>query len=233
MEPGRAKAGMKINVIKDGPYRVAGGIPLSTGAIGVNEARESVEWIAVSDEATVAPYFLCRCGHSANKPFCDGSHSTAGFDGTETASHGSYDEQADQLGGPSLTLKDARGLCAGARFCDRAGTVWATVGEIADAADRAAFVNQVGQCPSGRLVVRDSVTGETLEPDMAPSIVLVEDPSEGVRGPVWVRGGISITSADGSTYEVRNRVTLCRCGASANKPFCDGSHFQAAETAKE
>ena len=91
----------------------------------------------------------------------------------------------------------------------------------------------IGQCPSGRLVVRDSVTGETLEPDLAPSIVLVEDPSEGVRGPVWVRGGISITSADGSTYEVRNRVTLCRCGASANKPFCDGSHFQAAETAKE
>jgi CDGSH-type Zn-finger protein len=39
-----------------------------------------------------------------------------------------------------------------------------------------------------------------------------------------VRGGIAITSADGYTYEVRNRVTLCRCGHSKNKPFCDGTH---------
>ena len=177
-------------------------------------------------ELEAGDHYWCACGLSKKQPFCDGSHATAGFDGTETASRASYDEQADQLSGPVLTLNDARGLCAGARFCDRAGTVWTTVGEISDAADRAAFVSQVGQCPSGRLVARDSVTGETLEPDFRPSIVLVEDPSEGVRGPVWVRGGLSVIASDGSTYEVRNRVTLCRCGASANKPFCDGSHFQ-------
>jgi CDGSH-type Zn-finger protein len=35
---------------------------------------------------------------------------------------------------------------------------------------------------------------------------------------------IAVTSADGRDYEVRNRVTLCRCGSSRNKPFCDGSH---------
>jgi hypothetical protein len=121
----------------------------------------------------------------------------------------------------------ARGLCAGARFCDRAGTVWTTVGEISGAEERAAFVDQVGQCPSGRLVAYDANTGEALEPELPPSIVLVEDPSEGVRGPLWVRGGIEIVGADGTSYETRNRVTLCRCGASANKPFCDGSHFQA------
>jgi CDGSH-type Zn-finger protein len=47
---------------------------------------------------------------------------------------------------------------------------------------------------------------------------------EKVQRPIWVRGGICIESADGTPYEVRNRVTLCRCGASANKPFCDGQH---------
>ena len=36
-----------------------------------------------------------------------------------------------------------------------------------------------------------------------------------------------VTVADGERYEVRNRVTLCRCGASANKPFCDGAHGDA------
>ena len=51
---------------------------------------------------------------------------------------------------------------------------------------------------------------------------LEDDP---VLGPV-VRGGIPITAADGFQYELRNRVALCRCGASQNKPFCDGTHAQ-------
>ena len=52
----------------------------------------------------------------------------------------------------------------------------------------------------------------------------MQDPHESVSGPISVRGGIVIESADGREYEVRNRVTLCRCGQSSNKPFCDGSH---------
>jgi len=39
-----------------------------------------------------------------------------------------------------------------------------------------------------------------------------------------VRGGVRVVAADGEDYEVRNRQTLCRCGQSQNKPFCDGSH---------
>jgi CDGSH-type Zn-finger protein len=40
-----------------------------------------------------------------------------------------------------------------------------------------------------------------------------------------VKGGVPVESADGTVYEVRNRVTLCRCGKSTNKPFCDGTHI--------
>ena len=80
-------------------------------------------------------------------------------------------------------------------------------------------------CPSGRLVVRDRHTGTELEPDLEPSIGIVADPTRSVDGPIWVRGGIAIVAGDGQTYEVRNRVTLCRCGASRNKPFCDASHL--------
>src|ERR1700760_4620647 len=123
MEPARA-ARMKINIVKNGPYRVAGGVPLSVQAIGVDAAGEAVEWTAEGDVATSGPYFLCRCGQSANKPFCDGSHSTTGFDGTETASRTAYDDQAGRIEGPAVVLSDAESLCAGARFCDRAGTVW-------------------------------------------------------------------------------------------------------------
>jgi hypothetical protein len=46
------------------------------------------------------------------------------------------------------------------------------------------------------------------------------------HGLLWVRGGIPVVSADGKPYTVRNRLTLCRCGKSRNKPFCDGSHVQ-------
>jgi hypothetical protein len=74
------------------------------------------------------------------------------------------------------------------------------------------------------LVAVDLETGEDIEPVFEPSIGLVEDTARGVSGPLWVRGGIPIVAADGETYEVRNRVTLCRCGRSSNKPYCDGAH---------
>lgn len=60
--------------------------------------------------------------------------------------------------------------------------------------------------------------GERLEPALPVSIGVVRD------GPLLVRGGIEIMGADGEAYEVRNRVTLCRCGRSGSKPFCDGTH---------
>jgi len=51
-----------------------------------------------------------------------------------------------------------------------------------------------------------------------------QDTAKEISGPLWGRGGIPVIGADGVTYEVRNRVALCRRGASSNKPFCDGSH---------
>ena len=44
------------------------------------------------------------------------------------------------------------------------------------------------------------------------------------NGPYVVRGGATITDAEGNTFEVKDTVALCRCGQSSNKPFCDGTH---------
>jgi hypothetical protein len=123
-----------------------------------------------------------------------------------------------------LALTDAEPLCAFARFCDRDGKVWNSVSQALTPSAREAFAHQVGQCPSGRLVAWDLATRKPVEPPLPPSIVLIEDPQKGVSGPVWVRGGIQVIAANGSAYEIRNRVTLCRCGQSSNKPFCDGTH---------
>jgi len=78
----------------------------------------------------------------------------------------------------------------------------------------------------GRLVLTHRATGEGIEPDLAPSIAVIEYPAKGEHGPLWVRGGIPVVSAHGRPYTVRNRLTLCRCGRSRNKPFCDGSHVK-------
>ena len=43
------------------------------------------------------------------------------------------------------------------------------------------------------------------------------------NGPMRVNGPMSITLADGSVVE-KEGATFCRCGLSANKPFCDGTH---------
>jgi hypothetical protein len=84
-------------------------------------------------------------------------------------------------------------------------------------------VQEVGDCPAGRLVLHDK-SGLAVEPEFEPSIGVVFDPTINGIGPLWVRGGIPIEAADGYVYEIRNRVTLCRCGKSLNKPFCDGKH---------
>jgi CDGSH-type Zn-finger protein len=219
----RPADGMKITITQDGPYLVEGSVPIARQTIVADGAGNSVEWRTGQEIATTTSYALCRCGQSANKPFCDDSHLRVGFDGTETASRDSYRIQATRQDGPTLALTDAQSLCAFARFCDVAGQVWSLVERGGSEASRLA-AQEAGLCPSGRLVAWDRETGKALEPDLDPSIGIVEDPAEGVAGPIWVRGGIPISGADGQTYEVRNRVTLCRCGASKNKPFCDASH---------
>ena len=45
-----------------------------------------------------------------------------------------------------------------------------------------------------------------------------------MAAPCGCAGGIELTGADGKPYEIRNRMTLCRCGRSENKPFCNGAH---------
>lgn len=218
-----------ITITKDGPYLVRGAVPLANQHIvpDPNEPNDSLEWKEGASFPLQESYALCRCGQSAKKPYCDGTHRKVGFDGTETASRQPFDAQAKVYDGPALALKDAEPLCAAARFCHPEGSVWNLVRKTADARARALVIHEAGHCPSGRLVAVERATGEALEPEHAPSLGLVQDTSNAVSGPIWVRGGIAVVSADGTTYEVRNRVTLCRCGQSGNKPFCDGSHIAA------
>jgi CDGSH-type Zn-finger protein len=215
---------VSIAVSKDGPYIVSGHVTLTEQVIGANARGESVQWQQSEAYRVSAKFALCRCGHSNTPPFCDGTHGKVRFDGTEIAVRTPYTAQAATFDGPALALLDARHLCADARFCDPNGKVWNQVAHTDDPQVRSTFLRQVHDCPAGRLTAFDKAAGKAIDSDVPVSIGLVEDPTQECSGPIWLRGGIPLTSADGYRYEVRNNATLCRCGASKNKPFCDGSH---------
>jgi CDGSH-type Zn-finger protein len=215
-----------IKITKNGPYIVDGALPLAKEIIVSDKNGDSMGYKREKKYSISGEYALCRCGASKNKPFCDGSHQKNFFDGTETAGKKEYLLQCEKIKGPDLELDDLPELCARARFChDQQSDVWNNTEQSDDPKAKDEAIRQACLCPAGRLVARDKNSNKIIEPELKQEIGLIEDPQAKASGPVWVKGGIEIVSADGKKYETRNRVTLCRCGKSQNKPFCDGCHI--------
>lgn len=201
-----------ITVRANGPYVVTDA-PVSRRRIVASEQGESQAWETTADLDTPDTVFLCRCGGSSNKPFCDGTHATNGFVADDVTS-GTYAERSKSIGG---TVRDDRSVCVHAGFCTNKVTNAWKLAKLDDDAARAQVLAMVDLCPSGALTYED-------EPALPAAVAVVDD------GPLWVTGGVPITTADGATMEKRNRVTLCRCGQSASKPLCDGTHKEAGFT---
>lgn len=221
------KQKISIQVLKGGPYIVSGALPLSKEIIRCGADGQPEKWAKAGKLPGKKTCALCRCGESSGKPYCDGSHAKSRFAGTETASRKSFAECAQVTKGGAIDLLDVPELCAGMRFCHSGGGTWNLASRSADPKCKKLAIKEACNCASGRLVARDKKTGKAIEQRLKQSISLVEDPQANVSGPLWVKGGVPIISCDGKQYEIRNRVTLCRCGKSTNKPFCDGSHIAA------
>lgn len=221
----RENSGFRIVINASGPYLVLGGVPLIRRYPAKTVYGEPVEWDAVGVDGFDIPvegaYELCRCGHSKNMPFCDRTHQEIGFEGELKGDRRLSAERRKTFPGSGFKITDDGILCAGTGFCGtRLTRVWKMIERSEDPEVRARILRMVENCPSGRLVAWTE-DGQAMEPVYRPSIAVVPD------GPLWVRGGIAIEAPDGFVYEVRNRMTLCRCGHSRNMPFCDGSHEQA------
>ena len=111
----------KVRIMKNGPYLVSGGAPLSVQEMLVDDEGQCHGWKEGEKYPSKENYSICRCGQSKTPPFCDGTHKEVHFDGTEKATHDSYLERCEEIVGPGLKLTDAKDLCARARFCHRAG----------------------------------------------------------------------------------------------------------------
>ena len=96
---------------------------------------------------------------------------------------------------------------------------------------RSLVIAMIERCPSGALTYRIEADGPEIEPDLPQQIaVTTEITSHGpIVGPLWVTGNVPIERSDGQPFETRNRVTLCNCGHSCNKPLCDGTHRDKAQ----
>jgi CDGSH-type Zn-finger protein len=196
-----------IEIETDGPYLVKGLSRL-----------EKPSGEALPAEPVMA---LCRCGDSGNKPFCDGTHAVNDFSGRNQADQ-AKDRRKDYAG-KGVTIHDNRSLCAHAAHCtERLPAVYRQKQRPwidPDGAEVQAVVESVRACPSGALSY--SLGGaEHRDQERGPAIRLERDGPYQVTGSVDLRG--ELRWGEGAS---REHYTLCRCGASRNKPFCDGSHW--------
>lgn len=216
----------RIVIADSGPYLVTGKPVLTRRAQAESIHGEPLEWDLVgaedADYHERERFALCRCGQSSKKPYCDGTHAKFEFDGALTADRGPGAERRKTIAGEGMTMTDDPTLCSDAGFCGtRHAKVWGMMAATGDPEIRERAKRMVANCPSGRLVFSLEEGGEPVEPEYLPSIATIEN------GPLWVRGGIEVEAPDGHVYELQNRMTLCRCGQSKNKPFCDGGHKNA------
>ena len=180
------------------------------------------ECFAVSGEARGGCLYS-----AATHPFCDGTHKQ-GFDGTETARTDRASLRVFTYKGPGLTVKKDSSLCMQSGFCVLRNT---SVSELAygsiDHAKRDRAIKMVHDCPSSSLTCRlPDDPDHDLEPEFPMQIAeTIEITSYGpIRAPIFVMGYLPIERSDGVPFLRMNRVTLCTCGGSRNKPLCDGTH---------
>ena len=164
--------------------------------------------------------YLCRCGGSKNKPFCDGTHNTNGFTGAQEPDH--VPDKRENYQGDGITIHDNRGLCAHAARCtDNLKTVFRLGTEPwidPKGASNDEIIKVITMCPSGALSY--SIDGnEHSERGGEPQVILAPN------GPFVFIGGADLEGAELMEGGTLDHFDLCRCGKSKNKPFCSGAHW--------
>jgi CDGSH-type Zn-finger protein len=209
----------QIKCRTDGPYVLNDLIPRTVDYVQNQQGERYTRTVSAS---------LCRCGASKNKPFCDGSHRKIGFTDENTADK-SLDKRKDYVG-KHITVHYNRALCSASERCVKGlPTVFKSKGDpwiIPDADELDKIIETVKRCPSGALSY--SIDGvEYRDQERDPMITVTPN------GPYEVTGGIELVDppepCEGASTE---HYALCRCGASKNKPYCDGSHWDVKFTAE-
>lgn len=183
--------------------------------------------------STVRGVALCRCGASKNKPFCDGTHSTIGFssenkvdenDGSGIGEKKIVKDKRKDYVGKKITIHDNRRICSHAAECvNNLPSVFKLNSRPwinPDAAEVEEIEDTIRKCPSGALSYSIDSIEYRDQNDRNPMVTVSKDGPYVITGRVELMGD-NIRFGDGASKE---HYTLCRCGASNIKPFCDGMH---------
>jgi len=196
----------KIKISEDGPYMVENLQKLTDS----NDTEfENKEMIA-----------LCRCGASKSKPFCDGSHTDTGFSGKKEREE---KFETNEFKGKQITVLDNSGVCCHAGECvSGSPEVFFSRKEgkrisNPDNGDKENIVQTIRKCPSGALTYK--IDNELFDEYFSDEEIFISK-----DGPLHVRGGVDLDDGSKDELNSKKHYTLCRCGASNNKPFCDGIH---------
>ena len=181
------------------------------------KSRKGIKILTNNEEELPETIKLCRCGHSEEKPFCDGSHLTEGFD-DEKNTHWKPGKKKTYEG-QEITITDNRRVCAHVGYClkdlppvfDKERQPWIVPdkGSIDD------IVYAIKRCPSGALAYQIGDV-DYIDYEAEPAIIVLK------HGPYIVQGNILLKGQ--KKPETMDHYTLCSCGHSKNKPFCDGEH---------
>jgi CDGSH-type Zn-finger protein len=211
----------KILPLTNGPYYLINDMQPSVVENLENSKRQPL--------STIRGVALCRCGASYTKPFCDGTHGIIRWSSenrVDDVSNKIRDKRKEYVG-KDITIHDNRRLCSHAAECvNNLKSVFRENDRPwidPDAASPEAIIETIRKCPSGALSY--SINGsENRDPpyNRSPMVTVSKD------GPYAVSGGIELIGneirfGEGASKE---HYTLCRCGASYTKPFCDGTHSQ-------
>lgn len=182
--------------------------------------------------STIRGVAVCRCGASNNKPFCDGTHGTIGFSSEKRivvnsnnngSEHIVKDKRKNYVG-KGISIHDNRRICSHAAECvNKLSSVFKLNSRPwinPDLARTEEIIDTIRKCPSGALSYSINDIEYRDPNERKPMMTVSKD------GPYLITGGIdligdNITWAEGAS---REHYTLCRCGASNYKPFCDGMH---------
>lgn len=187
-----------ITIFENGPYKVS-------GASRVQYCGEAVK--ADGD------LFICRCGESRNAPFCDGSHRAVGFDDTNPERR---KKEVVVWEGRTVRTRFNPNTCMHVFSCKPLKAL--REAELAgDDAAAQEIMRTVQACPSGALSFESKGAEGVADLVREVQVDIIEGGELRIQAP----HDIDAPRMEGQD-DVRS--TLCRCGLSKNKPWCDGRH---------
>ncbi len=192
---------LNITVLENGPLKISN--------------AQTLHYLGQRVDGGDGDVFICRCGESRNAPFCDGSHGSAGFDGF---SEPKTEKEVKVWEGKSIRTYFNPNACMHVFYCKPLKELreQELMGDDTAAAEIAKVVQS---CPSGALSFE-------MKGDVPLTLPIVsERPDVDIvdGGEVRIQCDFDINQ-DLQERQEKNRATLCRCGKSKNKPWCDGRH---------